>query len=334
MEKLLPLERNLRELRSTVPSMRYNGEIPFDKWQAKAYDKLWELVGMNMFKKVEDNFTIEFEKDEEDFHEIRFVFQSEQDYYVPCHLWLPRGVKKPYSLMICLQGHSTGMHISMGRKKEGFNVTLPIVGDRDFACRVVKEGMAALIVEQRNFGECGGKPEGPDCFISTMTALLMGRTTIGERVWDISRAIDVIENHFPDIDKNDIMCMGNSGGGTATFYIACLEKRIKAAMPSCSVCSYDYSIAAMHHCSCNFIPNVRKYFDMGDLAGLIAPRALVVVAGAEDPIFPLQPTKETFEIIKKMYSYSNKPANCRLVIGDEGHRFYADPAWKELKTLI
>ena len=42
---------------------------------------------------------------------------------------------------------------------------------------------------------------------------LTGRTIIGERCWDVSRAIDVVEANFPMIDMGRICVMGNSGGG-------------------------------------------------------------------------------------------------------------------------
>ena len=103
-------------------------------------------------------------------------------------------------------------------------------------------------MEQRNFGECGGKDNGEtNCYNSSMAALLIGRTTIGERCWDISRGIDILEKEFADIYSGYLICMGNSGGGTATFYASCLEDRINASMPSCAVCSFDDSIGAMRH---------------------------------------------------------------------------------------
>ena len=111
------------------------------------------------------------------------------------------------------------MHISLGRPKYPGDEDSIKGGDRDFCVRAVKEGFAAIAVEQRNFGECGAEETGrPRCYESTLTALLMGRTTIGERVWDVSRLIDLLESDFSDkVDLENICCMGNSGGGTATI---------------------------------------------------------------------------------------------------------------------
>jgi dienelactone hydrolase len=167
-----------------------------------------------------------------------------------------------------------------------------------------------------------------------MNNILVGRTTTAERILDVSCVIDAICEHFDFIDAENINLMGNSGGGTATFYTACLEDRIKLAMPSCAVCTYKHSIAAMEHCVCNLIPGIANYFDMGDLAGLIAPRKLVVVNGKEDPIFPDEGVRESFEIIKKMYEAAGVPDNCALITGDGGHRLYADPAWPVVKEML
>lgn len=320
-----PVKHTLKLTKAIVPSMRYTGGS-FEEWQKKARAKLAELLGMDKFEKCEECFEIEFEKEHETFKEIRFTFQSEEGYFVPCHLVIPKGADKPLPVVICLQGHSKGMHISLGRVKyEGDEKSIS-GGDRDFAVGALKKGFCALTVEQRGMGECGGTPTGPACHVSTMANLLIGRTTIGARVWDISRAIDALENHFPQIDKDNIICLGNSGGGTTTFYASCLEERIKTSIPSCAYASYDESICAIGHCVCNFVPNIREYFDMGDLGGLIAPRTLIVVSGLEDTIFPIDAAKKCFAITSSLYE--NTDGICRHVVGGEGHRFYYDLAWE------
>jgi len=249
---------------------------------------------------------------------------------------VPKGIEGKMPVMICLQGHSTGMHISLGTPIFERDFASIAGGDRDFVVRGVKEGFISVAVEQRNFGECGGHPEKgvPMCHVSSMSAIINGRTTIGERIHDVSCVIDALIENFDFVDADNINLMGNSGGGTATYYAACLEERIKLAMPSCAVCTYKHSIAAMEHCVCNFIPNIANYFDMGDLAGMIAPRKLVVVNGRQDDIFPDEGVRESFEIIKKMYEAAGVPDNCALVTGEGGHRFYADDAWPVAKELM
>ena len=73
---------------------------------------------------------------------------------------------------------------------------------------------------------------------------------------------------------------------------------------------------------------------MGDLAAMIAPKKLVVVCGKDDPIFPLAGVEETFGIIRNLYEAAGVPDNCAMVVGDGGHRFYADAGWKAMKELL
>ncbi len=122
-------------------------------------------------------------------------------------------------------------------------------------------------------------------------------------------------------------------GGTITYFASCLEPRITAAMPSCYVCTFRASIGSIDHCQDNYLPGILRFFEMGDLACLIAPRPLVVVAGREDPIFPIAAVEETFAVIQAVYQAAGVPERCRLVVGDNGHRFYPAIGWPAFNAL-
>ncbi len=307
----------------------------FPDWVTAVREKFLDLLGV-MPERVEPNLRVEFEADHGSYVERRLVFTAEAGADVPCHLLLPK-TDGPVPLVICLQGHSTGMHISLGRPKYPGDETT-IAGGRDFALQAVREGYAALALEQRCFGERGDQRAGETrhlqstCHHASMVALLLGRTMIGERVWDIARAIDALAD-FPELDLNRIGCMGNSGGGTATFYAACYEPRITAAMPSCYVCTFRHSIGRIDHCQDNYLPGALRYLEMADFAGLIAPRPLVVVAGHDDPIFPLAGVEEAFADIQAIYAAAGAPDRCRLVVGDGGHRFYPEEGWPVFRQM-
>lgn len=59
-----------------------------------------------------------------------------------------------------------------------------------------------------------------------MQAIMLGRTLLGERCYDISRLIDAL-SYFSEIDIDKIGIMGNSGGGTTSFYAACIGSQNK-----------------------------------------------------------------------------------------------------------
>lgn len=330
-----PLTHHQALMRKIAPTMRWDGVTPIDEHRAACTEKLRELLGMDTFEKCEPVFSVTEDGSLNGNRHIHFTLQTEEGYFTHCDLLLPSEINGKLPLCVCLQGHSTGAHISLGIPKyEGDEETIS-GGDRDFCIRAVKEGYAALAIDQRAFGLCGGTEKGPACDRPAVTALLLGRTLIGERVWDVMRVLDAIETHFSDIItlKGSVL-MGNSGGGTATYYTACLEHRFDGFMPSCAVCTYRDSIIDLHHCVCNYVPNIARYFDMGDLAVMIAPKKLVVVCGENDPIFPLFGVKETFDIIKTLYTACMMPDSCSIVIGKGGHRFYADDGWHEMKKLL
>lgn len=319
--------------RKIKPSFAYDGAEDFFEWQHKARAKLNELLGLP-FEECDSLFEIEYEKTYDTYKEYRFTVQTEKGYFVPCHLLIPNINASKIPLTICLSGHGAGMHIALGvPKTEKDRKSLEEWHHRAMAPRSIKEGRAALVIEARNFGESSLEGYGCTCTEAAKIAILSGRTVIGERVWDAMRVLDAVLANFDIIDSNGIVCTGNSGGGTATYYLACCDERISIAAPSCSICSYEASIAAMPHCMCNHIPSIRKYFEMGDLAGLIAPRKLVIAAGKLDEIFPEEGTKKTFEVIKRLYEHAGCSDSCALVWGEGGHFNYADDLWAKINEI-
>jgi len=322
---------NMRPLLGFYPGKDY------DEWRKEVDKKFRELVGF-MPEQVAANVRIEYELDHDDYYEKRLVFTTEPCADVPCHLLTPKDGTPPFPVVICVQGHSTGMHNSLGRPKfPGDEEGIHDYG-RDFAIQAVKEGYASLALEQRCFGERSDQRPAEVRFLkrtcdhASMVAIALGRTMVGERVWDVSRAVDMLEG-FPEIDAGRVACMGNSGGGTTTYFASCLEPRISVGMPSCFVCTFRGCIGSIDHCACNYIPSVMRYFEMGDLACLIAPRPLIVVAGREDNIFPIAEVEKNFDLIQRVYAKAGAVDQCRLVVGDLGHQFYPELGWPALRGL-
>lgn len=300
-------------------------------------EKLVGLLG-EMPERVPLNPRVEYTEDHGFYTERRIVFDVEKEVKAVCILCIPNTGADKYPLAICLQGHGTGMHISLGHKI--YEQDNPAAGDRDIAVQALQRGYAALCLELRGMGERrtlkvndlndSGRPR---CHITSMNALIVGRTMMGERCWDVSRAIDLALT-YPEIDGERILCTGNSGGGTATVYAACLDERIKVAIPSCSFCTFKDSIGAVYHCTCNFIPGIAKYMDMSDLTALIAPRYLIVINGRGDPLFPDHGVREAFDTTRRIYAAAGVPENCIMTTGEGGHRYYKDNAWSAFDKIV
>ena len=343
MNGYLPLEHHYRLIKDNTPSMRWDGKEDINAWQKKAKEKLYELLGIGEIEPFAcpTEVEIEFDRYAEDLdaREIRFRFMSEKGVSIPCHLCIPKSAEgKKLPLMITLQGHSTGMHIGLSRPKfPGDKQSIDAKWDRDYSKIALTEGLAVLTLEQRGMGENGGNPVNGNtrCTQVAQRAMMMGRTLIGERVWDIMRCIDALEKYFSDlVDLDKLLLMGNSGGGTATTYTAVFEDRIKIAVPSCAVCDWEYSIGIMAHCACNHIPRIAKYFDMGDIVAMTAPRCQVVVSGKIDNGFFIDGAINSVNIGRRVYEAFGASDNLVHVIGEGDHRFYAEPSYPHIHRMI
>lgn len=267
----------------------------------------------------------------------KIVYRSCDARDVPALLCLP---DKPPSdtVFICLQGHNgDGMHISISADPQDWNIEKPAAGDRDFALGCMKRGIAAFCIEQSCFGErreTEQQDRAPSfCHDAFVQALMLGKTLMGERVYDVARGIDFLRSRA-ETAHSKIGIMGNSGGGTVAVYSAALLPEIDFCMPSCSFGSYSGSKMSVYQCVCGYIPGILKYMEMDDVMACFAPKPLVIVVGKDDPILPLASVTESFGRLKKVYEEMNAGGRCHLVIGDGGHRFYAEEAWRAMLPEI
>jgi dienelactone hydrolase len=197
--------------------------------------------------------------------------------------------------------------------------------------------VAALCIEQRSLGERAERAQERhcwynDCHDAAMQALALGRTLLGERVFDVDRALDYLAWRG-DADAARIGVLGNSGGGTVALYAAALLSRIRLAVISCALSSFDDSILAMYHCADNYVPGLRRIADASDVLALVAPRPVVVVAAEHDELFPIASARRAFRRARRAFAALGAAGACRLVVAPGGHRFYADLAWPEIEAL-
>ncbi len=325
-----------RLIRESKQLLAFDARKDFCGWANEVRSKFRELVGIDEIVKNSCplSVVVEWEEKHEGYTITRFVFESEKDEWVPCYLLIPDMGREKYPVAICLQGHTWGFHESIGEIK--YEDDKRFMPRAKFAIQAVENGFAALAIEQRAMGERRSPksygeenhpyPRAHMCAVGFLSAVSLGRTVIGERIWDISRAIDALAE-FESCDTDKILVTGNSGGGTASFYAACFDDRISLSVPSCSFCSYKTSIFAIEHCACNYIPSVTRWFDMQDLACLIAPRRLAVITGKEDRIFPIDGVRESYKTVEKIYQSAGVPDRCRIEETSKGHYWCEDIVW-------
>ncbi|MCQ4913981.1 MULTISPECIES: alpha/beta hydrolase family protein [Bacteroides] len=306
-----------------------------DVWQTEFRDKLKERLGISQLEKQLASFKIKARKiNSEDIGYAireRWEIWTEPTVPLPFVLLLPKNKEGNLPLMITPHGHGkntetyAGIYLSEQERIEGE------IGERNVAVQAVQNGFIAIAPTSRGFGktrtsEDKAKDVPYSCRTLLMQDLLVGRTPIGDRVWDISKLIDWALAELP-VDKSNIIVSGNSGGGTTTLFAGACDTRISMSIPSSYFCTFTGSIGAMYHCDCNYVPGILEYGEMSDIAGLIAPRFFCTLNGKDDTMFPLKETQKAFINLKKIYTAAGVPDNCELYIGNGGHRYYKEGAW-------
>ena len=335
-KRLSPSYFHTRQMRRMPKPLAFNPAAPFERWRAQVRRTLTTLLGPVERETGPVSARVLSEEERPGYLLQKISFRTLPDVLNIAYLLIPEKRQGRVPAVICLQGHSTGCHISIGKPIYPQD-RKSIGGGRDIAVQAVRRGYVALALEQRCFGERRERlqkvvsPHG--CHDAVMHSLMLGRTMIGERVSDVMRAVDFLtQQEF--VDPCAIVCTGNSGGGTVTFYAACLDRRISVAAPSCAFCAWEDSIMRIYHCADNYVPRGLCSFGMEDLACLIAPRPLVVIAGAEDPIFPLAGVKKAFSTVRRIYCRAGAPDRAVLAVGKEGHRYYPDLAWPLIERFV
>jgi dienelactone hydrolase len=237
----------------------------------------------------------------------KIVFDSRPGSSVLVYVLLPSQARTPCPTMICVPGHGRGVDDIVGIDEQGRDRTARVGYQYDFAIQVAEAGMAAVAIEPLGFG-CRRDPINARqglgrkaCDPVAGSALLLGQTMIGWRVWDIMRTLDYIATRS-ELDATRVGCMGISGGGTATVFSTALEPRLRVAMVSGYLNTFRDSIGSLAHCIDNYVPGILNWAEMYDVAGLIAPRPLFVESGEKDNIFPIQASIESVGKVRDVYN--------------------------------
>ena len=312
------------------PELAFDPALDFTTWQTDLRRRLRDIMAIRAIENRAVRSTVRPDSETGRYTVDRVEFQAEPGQIVPGYLLRPKNAKRPLPVMICLQGHSPGMHISIGRGKTEAEIE-SIRGGRDIAVQAVGHGWGALAIEQRAFGERAVNEMA--CGDVALGELLRGRPLTGQRVFDVMRAVDFIAGQ-PDLDARRIGCMGNSTGGTVSFYAACVDERIRMAVVSCSFGTFESTWLYKPHCACGYLPGMLKVADMPDLAGLIAPRHLILVAGKKDRIARFDGVEEGFRMAKRSFAAAACADHVVLLAAEGGHQFYPELAWPVIQDTL
>ena len=308
----------------------------FEEWQKEFRDVLKVRLGLSRLERRWASYEPKAERvtSEDVGYAIReqWTVWTEPGVPLPVVLLLPKGKAGKLPLMITPHGHDRHPGLYAGIYESEKERIETEANEKDVAVQAVKNGFIAIAPTARGFGitrtsEDKAKGLPYSCRTLAVQDLLAGRTLIGDRVWDISKLIDWALEALP-VDSSKIVVSGNSGGGTATLFAGACDTRIAISVPSSYFCTFAGSIGAMYHCECNYVPGMLEDGEMADVAGLTAPRFFCALNGRHDPMFPFEEAQKAFVHLKEIYAAAGVPGHCELYMGNGGHRYYKEGAWR------
>ena len=256
------------------------------RWRAMTRRKLKELIGYGTMLQAGLGPRITEEVVFDDYVRQRVEIQTEPGVVMPLYVLIPRDLPGPHPVVLAPHGHGSGGKMSVAGCRE-----MPEVAERidfynkDYGVQFVRAGFITFCPDARGFGERQEKAARDSILNSScqyLNNMPLGQTVTGMWAWDMHRLIDYVQSR-EDCSPDRIGSAGLSGGGLQTMWASALDQRIRCAVISGYMYGYKESLLDRHtNCSCNYVPHLYEYVDMGDIAALIAPRPLLIETGAGD----------------------------------------------------
>jgi cephalosporin-C deacetylase-like acetyl esterase len=238
-------------------------------------ERVWELIGGKL-ERTPLNPVTRGTIERNAYRIEKVTFESQPEFYVTAHLYVPRSGKAPHPAILCAVGHAPegktyGSYQTLFQNlaRQGFVVLTwdpPGQGERlQYIDPVTNQSTYGPTGEHDRFG---------------WPALLIGSTTTQFEAWDGIRALDYLLTR-PEVDSKRIGCCGHSGGGTQTMFLCALEPRIHVAVcvegHTENLAGADYRPpGAFADAEQNLIGSLKTGLDRGDLLGAFAPKPLLI----------------------------------------------------------
>lgn len=250
----------------------------------------------------------------------KLAYESLPGYFVPALIYRPSNPKSHAPGVLSPCGHSTNgkaagdyqtLHVNLARR--GFVVlTYDPVGQGERS-----QFWDARRQQSRFNRSCG------EHAVLGNPLYLLGTSLARYRIWDGLRGLDYLAS-IPEVDPSRLGCVGNSGGGTLTAYIAALDPRVSAAAICCYITTLPRRMANRIQEDPSSDPEqdihgfVSEGIDHAGLLALRAPRPTLIGSAVRD-FFPIEGARKSFSEARRLYEIAGAPDRISMVEAPGGH---------------
>ena len=279
--------------------------------------------------------------------ETKAYIETEPSVLMPLWILSPENCSadNPIPAVIAIHGHGCyGKDALIGKYATAEEKDCIEKYNYSFALDLVRMGYVVLCPDTRGFGERQENMNRNEisrikgcCREINNMALPLGKNITGMNVFDMMRLLDWASS-LPYIRKNQIGVAGFSGGGMCALYLGAIDQRVRCTVVS----GYFYGagkalLEQPWNCSCNYIPNMWKYFDIGDVASMHAPKPLYTENGTEDGLNGedgIANVSSQINIVKKAYEAAGHPERFMHHFFHGGHRWEGKESYSFLQEWL
>jgi dienelactone hydrolase len=296
------------------------GDIP--AWRQTLRAALIDLLNIppEVLEGPAPAFQVVGKTDHDGYTQQRLEFQSFDGQTVIAYLLRPRGGGgQPGPGVLVAHGHGLGARSTIGQIESSD-------GQKAVARVLAQHGYTVLVPELRTFGEreitavCD--PVGRRAHeIFANFAMETGRPLLSLLLAELMHAYHILAG-LEQVDPTRLAMVGFSLGGRLSYMSAVLQPGFKACLVASGIDSYLRVNRGNHHLHDTVI-GLLRYADYPDVAGLVAPRPLLLSWGLAEPYPYCVEVRElaTHGLVSRIYQMLGQPRNLVLNLHPEGHTY-------------
>ena len=319
-----------------APLFEFNAstESSARQWRTRALAKVRDLLG-EMPHSVPLKPDIVESVDMGSYTRKKIIFDADSQSSVPSYLLIPNRLQQSAPAVLCLHDRYSSKDATVGIAHSDEEQARIDNKSRDCARQLAENGFITLTFDLRGFGERSELGLGNhQCDQLFLRGAFIGLNVLALNVHDSMRAIDLLAE-IEEVDIDRIGCVGLELGGTISIWTAAMDKRIKSAV----ICGYmnEYEACTGNFgtpCAAEFVPALKRYFSLSDVAAIIAPRPMLLQSGMKNGHIATQISEHTVEKLKHAYSVWDKPELLQHEIFVGKNQFRCETALKWLQTWL